>query len=241
MNPKKYVKKPVVIEAVQWTGNNIKEIKSFCDATAEFDGAWLFIHTLEGKMLAHPGDWIIKGIQGEFYPCKSDIFNTTYEPMEDAIPVDCEPVPEGKDEIKSLAHICSKKSHHYMTPEEAEAMPFPPPDDEHCYIWHSAYVMVSERHDKGDLAQMVYALMCKWEAQLAKAKRSAQILANAVEARMDDDQDCPLGNLDLTEQQEKEWDCVNCDGDIAKCWLKYAYRTAAAQPTGNPLQLKSEG
>jgi len=43
----------------------------------------LLIHTLEGDMLADPGDWIIRGVQGEFYPCKPDIFEATYEPVGD--------------------------------------------------------------------------------------------------------------------------------------------------------------
>lgn len=77
----KYRKKPVVIEAIQWTGENIDEIKVFTNYEFMFlsaDGTF-DIFTLEGKMKAIIGDWIIKGINGEFYPCKPDIFNKTYE------------------------------------------------------------------------------------------------------------------------------------------------------------------
>jgi hypothetical protein len=76
----KYRKKPVVIEAVEWKGNNVSEIKEFAGTKAKyaFNGD-LFIETKEGVMLADVGDFIIKGVKGEFYPCKSDIFWMTYE------------------------------------------------------------------------------------------------------------------------------------------------------------------
>lgn len=84
---KKYRKKPVTIEAVKWNGYNLEEVKRFTGNHAgvkygEKDGeviADLFIHTLEGDMHASKGDYIIKGVRGEFYPCKPDIFNQTYE------------------------------------------------------------------------------------------------------------------------------------------------------------------
>lgn len=84
----KYRKKPVVIEAVQWKGNNEIEIQEFIA-----DGSWkweadngkinLYICTLEGLMIAPVGDWIIRGVNGEFYPCKPDIFEKTYEKLEE--------------------------------------------------------------------------------------------------------------------------------------------------------------
>lgn len=81
----KFRKKPVVIEAVQWTGNNANEINDFVPAKdslwmAGMDFMALSIMTLEGKMHASKGDWIIKGVKGEFYPCKPDIFAATYDP-----------------------------------------------------------------------------------------------------------------------------------------------------------------
>lgn len=85
----KYRKKPVVVEAVQFTGENLQEIAEFVSGSVEqtrfYDiklGA-LTIHTLEGDMRANPGDYIIKGIKGEYYPCKPDIFEQTYEPVEE--------------------------------------------------------------------------------------------------------------------------------------------------------------
>jgi hypothetical protein len=96
----RYRKKPVVIEAVRfdhymlglpasdvagpgaiwsWITNS----GGVC-VLAQTDGpAYLIIHTLEGPMKADIGDWIIKGVAGEFYPCKPDIFAATYEPVED--------------------------------------------------------------------------------------------------------------------------------------------------------------
>lgn len=81
MEPRKFKKKPIEIEALQFTGNNHTEIHDFTGGMMIYKGsnAPLFIKTLEGAMRASPGDWIIKGIQGEFYPCKADIFDETYE------------------------------------------------------------------------------------------------------------------------------------------------------------------
>ena len=83
-------KKPVVIEAMQFDGsdNGADEVHEWmgqtshlqCGAVMLEDGQWeVIITTLEGEMHASPGDWIIKGVQGEFYPCKPDIFEATYQ------------------------------------------------------------------------------------------------------------------------------------------------------------------
>lgn len=90
---KSYRKKPVVIEAVQYNNLNREEVAAFVGKTLEQrlesetaylagQGAPQFslrIPTLEGDMNAMPGDFIIKGVAGEFYPCKPDIFEKTYE------------------------------------------------------------------------------------------------------------------------------------------------------------------
>ena len=76
-----YRKKPVVVEAIQWTGENHAEMCEFIDPEV-FEikpKEGLIIHTLEGDHHASPGDYIIKGVNGEFYPCKPDIFAKTYE------------------------------------------------------------------------------------------------------------------------------------------------------------------
>lgn len=99
----KFRKKPVEVEAVQWTGENVGEIKSFAglDVSVQYYDLppTLRIYTLEGVMTAKPGDWIIKGVQGELYPCKPDVFEKTYEPIiteEQAYGNDC---PGGKCDV----------------------------------------------------------------------------------------------------------------------------------------------
>lgn len=82
----KFRKKPVVIEAVQWDGSQ-EAIELLAELTHNPGFACaaqeaIIIPTLEGKMRADKGDWIIKGVKGELYPCKPDIFASTYEPAE---------------------------------------------------------------------------------------------------------------------------------------------------------------
>ena len=85
---KTFRKKPVEIQAVQLTRENVAQVEEFINGRAEEalrPGPWrgitkgVRIHTLEGDMLASWGDWIIRGVQGGFYPCKPDIFAATYD------------------------------------------------------------------------------------------------------------------------------------------------------------------
>lgn len=92
---KKYVKKPVEVEAIQLKEDNIIEVFDFLDGAnyketksaeeledfskAMLEQGYIEIETLEGMMKVSFGDYIIKGIKGEFYPCKPDIFQATYE------------------------------------------------------------------------------------------------------------------------------------------------------------------
>lgn len=86
----KFRKKPVVIEAIQFDsntphveefmGNSVKSLSRVTDGNTHVVA--LQISTLEGDMRADLGDWIIKGVKGEFYPCKPDIFAATYEAVE---------------------------------------------------------------------------------------------------------------------------------------------------------------
>lgn len=78
----RYKKKPIVIEAIQWTGNNDTEVQEFAKLgyrDIEIKDDIIEIETLEGLMKANLGDYIIKGIKGELYPCKPEIFKATYE------------------------------------------------------------------------------------------------------------------------------------------------------------------
>ena len=84
---KKYRKKPVTIEAVQWLGYCLADVKILAEKLGyegergfSLDGKGrMLIRTLEGVMVAQKGDYIIKGVKGEVYPCKPDIFEMTYE------------------------------------------------------------------------------------------------------------------------------------------------------------------
>jgi hypothetical protein len=78
---KKYRKRALVVEAVQWTGKNAHVVFDFMGLTNQIIGpkGEIYIKTLEGEMVAKEGDYIIKGIKGEFYPIKKDIFIDTYE------------------------------------------------------------------------------------------------------------------------------------------------------------------
>ena len=75
-----YVKKPIMIQAVHWLGNNVTTIMTFAgDKVTIHPDKTLTVHTLEGDLTGVVGDYIIKGIRGEFYPCKHDIFKETYD------------------------------------------------------------------------------------------------------------------------------------------------------------------
>ena len=82
----KYRKKPVVVEAMQFVGENILSVIDWCKGDAAIQRTekdrCIVIHTREGSMRADLGDWIIKGVKGEFYLYKPDIFEATYEPVE---------------------------------------------------------------------------------------------------------------------------------------------------------------
>lgn len=87
-----YRKKPVVIEAMQWDGIDIEKLRKFVGSSLSIETIMfsdfltpktkVIIHTLEGDHEAKVGDYIIKGAQGEFYPCKPEIFVKTYEAVE---------------------------------------------------------------------------------------------------------------------------------------------------------------
>lgn len=94
----KFRKRPIVIEAILWNGNNLRDVIEFTngppnlrtqharmrwdDYESLVQDSGLRIYTLEGAMLANVGDMIVRGVQGELYPCKPDIFAATYDPVD---------------------------------------------------------------------------------------------------------------------------------------------------------------
>ena len=102
----KFRKKPVIIEAIQWTGDNFEEIGEFMAGVhwAMAGDRDPVIPTLEGDMKVSVNDWIIKGVKGEFYPCKPDIFEATYEPEDARLAF-----PGHADSIAKITQIISER------------------------------------------------------------------------------------------------------------------------------------
>ena len=105
----KFVKKPVVIEAYQFDGNirsidnfPISEVGKF-KVSSENGQYCLIIPTLEGDMKALPGDWIIKGVNGEYYPCKPDVFEKSYNVVEDNNGI----LSEGEKRVRTTFNVLS--------------------------------------------------------------------------------------------------------------------------------------
>lgn len=96
MTVQQFRKRPVVIEAVRWNGDNVEEIKAFAGVRDngesrfllpdEITGVWEHPHVYDELhdtwVTVYPGQWVIRGVQGEFYPCAQDVFAETYEPVE---------------------------------------------------------------------------------------------------------------------------------------------------------------
>lgn len=81
----RFIKKPIPVEAIQWTGKNFDEIHEFVTNKPIFitGSNEIILSTLEGDMRAPEGSWIIRGPMGEYYPCRREVFEETYEPVED--------------------------------------------------------------------------------------------------------------------------------------------------------------
>ena len=118
----KFVKKPVVIEAIQYNGINSTEVESFVGAKLStvwlsVEDTQLVIPTLEGDMKVSKGDYVIKGIKGEFYPCKPAVFEKTYDVVEDGVrpqtfgekAVGITFNPSGSDEVHEAKMLAAKQ------------------------------------------------------------------------------------------------------------------------------------
>ena len=88
--PKRFRKRPVEIEAMRWDGSllSTETVTQWCGGAYDYEvkasdhtdkAEWISIHTLEGVMRADVGDWVIRGVAGEFYPCRDEIFAATYD------------------------------------------------------------------------------------------------------------------------------------------------------------------
>ena len=93
--PKQYRKKPVVIEAMQVTNTSAGDVAAWCGGRLRYEAKpsdrgdvaeWIDIPTLEGVIRANRGDYVIRGVKGEFYLCKPDIFDATYDPAPEDSP-----------------------------------------------------------------------------------------------------------------------------------------------------------
>jgi len=117
----KYRKKPIVIDAVKWDGKNRQVVVELEARTACFFlSDQVQIHTLEGVMYANPGDYIVKGIKGELYPVKPEIFEATYEPVVD----------------EALESALAKVEAPEVVPALDDVLPAAPePDDGHVIVY----------------------------------------------------------------------------------------------------------
>lgn len=121
----KYRKRPVVIEAFKWTGGHdqtedpkwiieaLEKDEAAIVGTRDMTGFLMRIRTLEGIIFAQPGDYIIRGIQGEIYPCKPDIFEATYEilaDIDDLPEVDIKDMLLSMDGLQAHADYCLKNN-----------------------------------------------------------------------------------------------------------------------------------
>lgn len=108
----KFVKKPVVVQAVEYNGANKEEIEAFVGKKLDTiytelkEPLELKIPTLEGDMKVSKGDYVIKGIKGEFYPCKPDVFKSTYNVVEDNNGI----LSEGEKRVRTNFNVSSSKS-----------------------------------------------------------------------------------------------------------------------------------
>ena len=123
--PTRFRKKPTVIEAIQWRGTNLKEVIDFTGLhRSVHNWTWeeykdtvarggLKVFTLNGPVAVEVGEWIIKGIKGEFYPCKQDIFEATYErePLYTQPPANNAAVQEPKGSVGALARKEENRPH----------------------------------------------------------------------------------------------------------------------------------
>lgn len=211
----KVTKRPVTVDAMRWDGKNQMELMRWAgewEGRVEFtfDGDFVYIHTLEGEMRASNGDWIIRGVKGEFYPCKPDIFAETYEIDGDFLKGDFRAAtPEESaaiDEAAGLVMISlrvSKELHARLVDGAASAgVVFPAYvrsllDDREVAIAQAVeFAEYVEQHAKGKMEEAAKRLLSQSFAQemrerLAHRKKFDTMVAAAHEAE-EWMRDCPI-------------------------------------------------
>lgn len=78
---KQYKKRPLVVEALQWTGVNFDEMSEFCNVIKDRHGTTITLDTLEGPMMAYAGAYVVKGLVGEYWAVREDVFKGSYDPV----------------------------------------------------------------------------------------------------------------------------------------------------------------
>lgn len=138
-----YWKKPVAIQAIRFWPDNLDQAVAFCGGRYEYErgpyifGEVIYIKTLEGEMAAVPGDFIIKGVYGEFCPCKPDIFEETYSDEPPAAPEPATPTNQVGPVIiqaymKWTCEQCGKETRHLASNDEAATEPMAGGPGERC-------------------------------------------------------------------------------------------------------------
>lgn len=78
-----FIAKPVVVKAIQWTGDNLEEIRRFCNNMAFIENDILFIETINGTSRARLNWWVVQGTRGEFYPVSAEVMSDKYDFLKD--------------------------------------------------------------------------------------------------------------------------------------------------------------
>ena len=239
---RQFTKKPVTIQAIQWTGRNLREVIAFTDGppdtrSAHAGMAWdayvdlvardgLKIYTLEGKMSAAVGDWIIKGVQGEHYPCKDEIFEATYSRAALAAPAQqpWQYTPPAQERIDALELEVRQ-----LTEQIAELRhaPTPQADSQPAPLREGEWI-----NDAGRIKWLM------WRVQDLEAKLAARAPADSVledAARLERERICAAIKAEddyCVEHGDYMLDSDDCIKIVRGEWVRPDYLVDAARKQG---------